>query len=192
LLFAPTRGSIHLHLGDRALTVSQATIADRRRLAMVFQRPSLLSRSVRDNIAYGLSLRGQTADPRRIDDMLGRLGLTHLAGKPASSLSGGEIQRTALGRALVLDPDVLLLDEPTANLDPASGALIEDMIRQTHDQRRTTIVLVTHNLFQARRLATRAMLLIGSQLIEESAADALFDHPSDPRTARFISGDMTF
>jgi hypothetical protein len=95
----------------------------------VFQRPIVLSRHVRANLSYGLRVRGRQENPKEIDHLLDALGLGPLAHAHARGLSGGEIQRVAVGRALAFDPDVLLLDEPTANLDPRNVRLVEDLIR---------------------------------------------------------------
>lgn len=192
LLEAPARGGLTLRLDGREIREATATISDRRRIAMVFQRPLLLSRSVRENVAYGLRLRGQRDASREIDALLDRLGLLRLAEARAHTLSGGETQRVALARALIVRPDILLLDEPTANLDPASGALIEAMIREKRQRDDVTIILVTHNIFQARRLATRALLLLDGEMIEEGDAAAFFASPRDARAARFLAGEMTF
>ncbi len=163
----------------------------RRQIITVFQRPVLVRASVSDNAAYGLSLRGQRADSR-VQEILSRVGLTDLARTPADKLSGGEMQRVALARALVVEPSVLLLDEPTANLDPYNVGLIEDLVRQHNQERGTTIVLVTHNVFQARRLAHRVGLLLAGRLIEVADTTTFFNSPSDHRTAAFVRGDMVY
>jgi tungstate transport system ATP-binding protein len=111
---------------------------------------------------------------------------------PAHKLSGGEMQRVALARALVIDPAVLLLDEPTANLDPYNIGLIEDIVRQHNRERSTTVVLVTHNVFQARRLAHRVGLMLAGRVVEVADTPTFFDSPSDPRTAAFVRGDMVY
>jgi tungstate transport system ATP-binding protein len=162
----------------------------RRRVVTVFQQPRLLDRSVRANVAFGLHLRGVRND-ERVNDLLVRLGLAGLANASARSLSGGEAQRVALARALAVDPDMLLLDEPTTHLDPYHVALIEEVIRE-HQTRRMTIVLVTHQVFQARRLAERVGLLLNGQLIELNSSQAFFESPRDPRTHAFISGEMIY
>jgi tungstate transport system ATP-binding protein len=146
---------------------------------------------LRDNVAYGLRVRGLPADGR-VDAALEQVGLTALAHLPAHKLSGGEQQRAALARALVFDPEVLLLDEPTANLDPYNVGLIEAIIREQNQQRGTTTVLVTHNIFQARRLAHRVGLLLEGKLIELTPTEEFFESPHDPRTAAFVRGEMIY
>jgi tungstate transport system ATP-binding protein len=161
-----------------------------RRVTTVFQRPVMLDRSVRENVLFGLRLRGR-GDDATAGAMLDRVGLGHLAGTSARTLSGGEIQRVALARALALSPDVLLLDEPAANLDPANVALVEALIRD--EQRRgTTLILVTHNTHEARRLAQRTLLLLDGRPIEEGPSEAFFHAPADPRTRAFLAGDLVY
>ena len=162
-----------------------------RRVTTVFQRPVLLHQAVRENVAYGLRVRGLPADGR-VDAALERVGLTALARADAHTLSGGEMQRVALARALVIEPDVLLLDEPTANLDPYNVGLIESIVREHNTARNTTVVMVTHNVFQARRLAARAGLLLEGRLIELAPIRQFFDAPADSRTRAFLSGDVPY
>lgn len=169
-----------------------APLAVRRRVAMVFQRPLLLNASVRENVALGLRLRGEREINPRVDPALARLGLQDFAHVNARNLSGGEIQRVALARALVLRTDVLLLDEPTANLDPYNVSLIEGIVKELHTSRGATIIWVTHNVFQARRLATRVGLLLDGRLIEVGDAPGFFESPRDPRTRAFVNGEMIY
>jgi tungstate transport system ATP-binding protein len=163
-----------------------------RRVTTVFQRPLLLNRSVGANVSYGLRLRGQRNSEHRIKAALEEVGLKHMARQRARTLSGGEAQRVALARAIVLQPDVLLLDEPTANLDPYNVGLIEDIVKALNRQRETTVVLVTHNVFQAKRLAHRVALLLEGQIVEVSDVGSFFESPRDPRTAAFVRGEMVY
>ncbi len=162
-----------------------------RRVTTVFQRPVMLAGTVWDNVAYGLKLRGLPPEPA-VGAALARVGLAGLARHAARRLSGGEAQRVALARALVLQPEVLLLDEPTANLDPYNVGVIEDLVRAENAERGTTVVLVTHNVFQARRMAGRAALLLGGRLVEAGPTEAFFAQPNDPRTAAFVRGEMVY
>ena len=168
-----------------------APLAVRRQITTVFQRPVLMQSSVRDNVAFGLQLRGQSANGR-VADLLARVGLTEFAKAAARKLSGGEMQRVALARALVIDPAVLLLDEPTANLDPYNIGLIEDIVRQHNREHGTTVILVTHNIFQAKRLADRVGFMLGGRLIELADTATFFESPGDPRTTAFVRGDMVY
>jgi tungstate transport system ATP-binding protein len=182
------------HLTYRNVRVNGAPppLPIRRQVTTVFQRPTLLDRTVAANVAYGLRLRGRRHIEAAVMETLQLLGLGDLAGVRARHLSGGEAQRVALARALIIQPDVLLLDEPTANLDPYNVGLIEDVIRRVNEERRTTVVLVTHNVFQARRLARRVGLMLSGQMVEVTDTTTFFDAPSDPRTAAFVRGDMIY
>jgi tungstate transport system ATP-binding protein len=164
----------------------------RRRVTTVFQRPILLNRSVHANVSYGLSLRGLRDSASRIEQALEQVGLRALARERARILSGGEAQRVALARAIVLRPDVLLLDEPTANLDPYNVGLIEEIVTNLNRERGTTLVLVTHNVFQAKRLAQRVALMLDSQVVEVAGVEPFFESPQDPRTAAFVRGEMVY
>ncbi|MBI5712898.1 MAG: ATP-binding cassette domain-containing protein [Chloroflexi bacterium] len=162
-----------------------------RQITTVFQHPILLHRTVRENVEFGLRLRDQR-DDKRVEEIIARVGLAAFAASAADSLSGGERQRIALARALVLNPEVLLLDEPTANLDPHNVSLIESIIRQENEQRGTTILLVTHNVFQAKRLAARVGLMLNGKLIEVAAVQDFFENPKDERTRKFVDGEMIY
>jgi tungstate transport system ATP-binding protein len=164
----------------------------RRRVTTVFQRPTLLNRSVQANVGYGLKLRGLRHSEDKIEKALEQVGLQHLDRQRARTLSGGEAQRVALARAIVLQPDVLLLDEPTANLDPYNVGLIEEIVTNLNREQGTTLVLVTHNVFQAKRLAHRVALMLESQIVEVAGVEAFFESPQDPRTAAFVRGEMVY
>jgi tungstate transport system ATP-binding protein len=181
-----------LWLGENRLDERDLPLAVQRRLTLVFQRPLLLAGLVRANVEYGLRLRGLGRSGARVEVVLSRLGLNDLARRPVRSLSGGEAQLIALARALVLEPEVLLLDEPTAHLDPARVALVEGAVRDDHARRGTTLVWATHNLFQARRVADRVALLLDGRLVELAPVEEFFDRPLDPRTAAFVRGDMIY
>ena len=191
LIEAPTSGSLQF-LGIAANAHGLPTLAVRRRIVLVFQRPLLLNATVSANVAYGLKIRGERAVDKKVDRVLADVGLSALKHKPARSLSGGEAQRVALARALVLQPDVLLLDEPTSNLDPYNVGLIEQILQQTHREQQATLVVVTHNVFQARRLADRAGLLLNGQMIEVSACEEFFERPRDARTRAFVRGEYVY
>jgi len=164
----------------------------KRRVTTVFQRPILLNRSVWANANFGLQLRGQRDAAHWVEQALEQVGLGRLARQPARTLSGGEAQRVALARAMVLEPDVLLLDEPTANLDPYNVGLIEDIARTLNRDRGISIVLVTHNVFQAKRLAGRVALLLEGRIVEIADVGPFFQSPADPRTAAFVRGEMVY
>jgi tungstate transport system ATP-binding protein len=164
----------------------------RRRVTTVFQRPILLNRSVYANVRYGLRLRGTHDSGRPVEEALDQVGLSDLAHQRARTLSGGEAQRVSLARAMVLQPDVLLMDEPTANLDPYNVGLIEEIVRSLNERQGTTIVLVTHNVFQARRLAHRVGLLLEGRIVEVAETESFFESPQDARTKAFVRGEMVY
>jgi tungstate transport system ATP-binding protein len=164
----------------------------RRKVTTVFQRPLLLNRSVSANVAYGLGVRGERNTDSRVESALDQVGLAHLRRQRARTLSGGEAQRVALARAIVLEPKVLLLDEPTANLDPYNVGVIEENVTELNQKRGTTMVLVTHNVFQARRLAHRVVLLLEGRIIEIADVTTFFESPRDSRTAAFVRGEMVY
>lgn len=185
-LEAPSAGSLRF----RGQAVPRpAPLALRRRVTTLFQRPVLLNRSVRENVVYGPRLRNQRPDAD-VDELLKRLDLLDLAEARAVGLSGGEAQRAALARALAINPEVLLLDEPTANLDPYNLTMVEQMIQDLRAERRCTLIAVTHNVFQARRLAERVVMLHDGELIEQASAEAFFERPQDPRSAAFVRGEL--
>lgn len=187
----PSDGSLSFN-GNLISTANKMPRADRRRVTTVFQRPLLLNRSVRANVAFGLRLRGAHSPDPAVDQALAQVGLLPLANQQARKLSGGEAQRVALARAMVIKPEVLLLDEPTANLDPYNTGLIEKTITQINIEEHTTVVLVTHNIFQARRLAQRVGLMLAGELVEIAPVERFFQAPADPRSAAFIRGDLVF
>jgi tungstate transport system ATP-binding protein len=186
----PTRGRVRFH--DADFNGADLPTAVRRRIAMVHQRPHLLTGSVPLNVEYGLRIRGAPNRLEKVNAVLKRLGMEGLAGQSAQTLSGGQIQLVALARALVIEPEVLLLDEPTANLDPARVALVEDAVREMRQRSTTTLVWATHNLFQARRVAKRVGLLWNGKLIEVSPTEQFFQSPADPRTRDFVEGRAVY
>lgn len=187
----PTTGMIRFE-GQDYNAEQLPPIEVQRRVTTVFQRPLLLKRSVQANVSYGLRLRGERDAQASVESVLAQVGMGKMAKQQARTLSGGEAQRVALARAMILRPDVLLMDEPTANLDPYNVKLIEGVVKKLNAEEKTTIVIVTHNIFQARRLADRAAFLLDGELIEVSDAQTFFEAPRDARTAAFVSGDMAY
>lgn len=159
--------------------------------AMVLQRPVMLRRSAAANIDFALSVRKITRAERRrtIEEALHLTGLSRFARTPARVLSFGEQQRLALARAWALKPQVLFLDEPTANLDPAATHVIEEVIAAM-DGAGTKIVMSTHDLGQARRLAGEVMFLHRGRLLEKAPAQAFFAEPRDEMARAFLRGDL--
>jgi tungstate transport system ATP-binding protein len=163
----------------------------RGRQAMVFQRPVMLRRSAVANIAYGLRLNGVSPRERelRARDVLEAVGLAAIADHPARVLSGGEQQRLALARAWALGPEVLFLDEPTANLDPGATRDIETLIGQIRAGG-TKIVMTTHNLGQAKRLGDEVLFLNQGRLVERSPVEQFFTKPASAEADAFIRGEL--
>ena len=159
---------------------------------MVFQHPLLLTGSVRYNVEYGLRLRRQRNSRQVVDRMLERLGLLSLSSRLVRTLSCGQRQLVALARALIVEPEILLLDEPTANLDPASVALVESVIAGENQTRGMTVIWATHHLFQARRVAHRTGLILNGEVVEMGPTKQFFESPIDPRTAAFVRGEMVY
>lgn len=188
LLETPTNG--RLAYNGQSIT-STPPISVQRAITLVFQRPLLLDTTVRRNIAYGLRLRG-IHDPARVAQFVQQLGLERVAEARATKLSGGEMQRVAVARALAIRPRVLLLDEPTANLDPHNVGLIEGAIRALQREHGTTVVIATHNLHQARRLADRTIMVLSGSVIEDGPTARVLEASHDQRTAAFVSGGMVF
>ena len=155
------------------------------RQALVFQKPVLLRRTVAANLDFVLKARGK--DRSRRDALLSHVGLLDKARQPARRLSGGEAQRLALARALALDPEVLLLDEPTASLDPGSVLAIEAIIRDART-RGVKVILVTHDPGQARRLADEVVFLHRGRVAEHSSAETFFDRPRSSVARDFLDG----
>lgn len=162
-----------------------------RRHAMVFQRPVVLRRSALANVAYGLMLAGVSRRERlrTAEEALERVGLRDFAAQPARVLSGGEQQRLALARAWALRPELLLLDEPTANLDPSATQAIESAIQAMHEAG-AKIVLVTHNLGQAHRLGDEIVFLAGGRVVEQAPGERFLRAPTSPEAAAFIKGEL--
>jgi tungstate transport system ATP-binding protein len=159
--------------------------------AMVFQRPVLLRRTVLANLTFALAVAGvpRRLRGRRAEAALERVGLQGLDGRPARVLSGGEQQRLALARAWALEPKVLFLDEPSANLDPTATRMIEAAIGAMHREG-VKIVMTTHDLAQARRLADEIIFLHRGRLVEHTPADVFFRRPASPEGRAFVAGEL--
>lgn len=189
----PTEGRISFDGKDFSLQNS-LKIETRRDMAMVFQKPAVFNSSVFDNITYGLGLRKLPKNiiKQRIDEIVDVIGLKDKLKQNAKTLSGGEAQRVAVARAIVLKPKVLLLDEPTANLDPANITVIENLIKHANSNYKTTIVIVTHNMNQAKRLAQQVVFMLNGNVVECGEAGVVFSKPVNNLTRAFINGDMIY
>ena len=159
---------------------------------MVFQRSVMFGTSVYNNVAYGLKIGGVPGREisQRVKSALTVVNLDGFERRHARKLSSGEQQRVAMARALALERDVLLIDEPTANLDPANAMIIERAIRDSSQSR--AVLLSTHNLPQARRLSQHVIHLYKGRVVEEGEPSRFFTSPSDERTKLFIEGELQF
>ena len=163
----------------------------RRRVGMVFQRPNPFPKSIFENVAYGLKINGyQGSLSELVEKSLRRAALwdevKDKLNHSAYALSGGQQQRLCIARALAVDPEVLLLDEPCSALDPVTTAKIEELMFQLKDS--CTMVIVTHNMQQAARASDFTAFLLDGKLIERSVTSVLFTTPKDPRTEAYITG----
>jgi tungstate transport system ATP-binding protein len=181
-LLPPSRGNVTW--GGRG----DASLARR---AIVFQRPVMLRRSAAGNLHYALGAAGVSRRQRAecAADLLNQVGLHEVAERPARKLSGGEQQRLALARALAKDPQVLFLDEPTASLDPAATKAVEDIVCAVASSG-VKIVMATHDIGQARRLAGDIVFLVRGRLVERADAALFFNAPETPEAAAFLRGDL--
>jgi len=188
-LIAPSSGQIIWNRGSADGSASQGRGAPP--VALVLQRPVLLRRSVEANLAHALATyrvpRGER--PERIETLLQMCGLERQRRQPARSLSGGEQQRLATVRAMAGDPELLLLDEPTANLDPQATLAIENLMKQAR-ARGTKTVLVTHDIGQARRLADEVIFMANGRVTEVRSAAAFFAGPSSAEAQAYLNGQL--
>jgi tungstate transport system ATP-binding protein len=173
----PTSGEMRF----KGMKVDEGIINEvRLRSTMVFQKTLLFNTSVYNNIAYGLRLRERSKKEteQKIREALKTVKLEGYEKRPAKKLSGGEQQRVALARALALDTEVSLLDEPTANIDPKNVSIIEDVLSWVNKEKKTTMVIATHNMFQAETLAKRSALLLEGKIVKVGSPQEIFTLPS--------------
>ncbi|GJE15995.1 ATP-binding cassette domain-containing protein [Methylobacterium marchantiae] len=180
-LLVPTSGTIRIG----------ASAGSRPGTAFVFQRPGMVRASVAANVSLALAPLGLDAGERRerVRAALDHVGLGDRAGAPATRLSGGEQQRLALARAWARKPDLLLLDEPTANLDPASAQAIEELVASMA-RAGTKVVLVSHNLGQVMRLAEDVVVLADGLAVEHGPARSLLSSPRSPQARAYLAGEL--
>lgn len=180
--------------GEKKFLSKEYRIEDRRTISLVSQKAAILRRSVKENIRYPLDLAGVSKElgDERSKKIANETGLVDKLGRNASKLSGGEAQRMSLARALVTDPKLLILDEPTANLDPKNVAILEELILKASKEMKITVLLVTHNMFQAKRLADNLALLINGKVEAFGTNAEFFSEEADEKIRRFVSGEMIY
>ena len=181
----PSSGTIRFKDTD----VTEKNVQDLRRVVtMLFQDPIFFNQSVLENVTYGLRIRGVSKEvaAQRASEALASLRLKGFENRRAAKLSGGEQQRVALARALVLEPEVLLLDEPTANLDPANATVIMEVIREF--SKKSLVIVSTHNFLHVKTLTKWAIYLEKGRIIETGATVDLLDDPKEEGTKRFVKG----
>jgi tungstate transport system ATP-binding protein len=187
LLDSPTSGKVYFD-GIDVTQSGRVRLEARRRMAFVLQKPVVFNMSVFDNLACGLTWRRKDRCyiRQKVDDMMELIGLSAYKNRNARTLSGGEAQRVAIARALVIEPEVLLLDEPTANLDPVSTSRIEGLISYVIHQHNTTIIMSTHDISQGQRLADRIGVLLKGEMLQTGASGEIFDAPGNREVAEFV------
>jgi tungstate transport system ATP-binding protein len=206
LFTRPTSGRVELD-GQSVWEVDQEErLALRRHIGMVFQEASLFDASVTRNVEYGLRVRqpwtdrlrdglwsvvGSNGTPEAVSEALDVVGLSDKTDQSARSLSGGEAQRVSFARALAYEPEYLLLDEPTSDLDPRNTGVIEEAVLEARD-RGIGVVVATHDMHQAERIADRVGVLLGDGFTEIGPAEEIFEDPTDELTRKFVSGELVY
>ena len=187
LLETPAAGELYFD-GKCVPRSGRQRLRIRRRMSFIHQKPQVFNLSVHDNVACGLRWRGENKSriTEKVDRILEMVGLEGYRSRNARTLSGGEAQRVALARSLVLEPEVLLLDEPTANLDPVSTAKIEQLISHVARQRNTTMIMATHDMSQGQQLADRIGVLLNGELAQAGNATDIFRSPQNAEVAHFV------
>jgi len=187
LIDMPTWGRIYFD-GVDTTTPARVRLEIRRRMSFVLQKPIVFNMSVYDNIACGLKWRGVGKGKIRekVSGILELVGLSTGRNRNARTLSGGEVQRVAIARAIAIEPEVLLLDEPTANLDPVSASKIEELITSIIHRYDTTIIMATHDMSQGQRLADRIGVLVDGEIIQTGSSKDVFTSPRNREVADFV------
>ncbi len=186
LLEKPSSGTVFFE-GVDANESNNHRLEIRRQIGMVFQKPLAFKASVYDNIAYGLKIRGDKKDiDTRVKEILEVIGLKGYDNRNALKLSGGETQRLALARAMITDPELLLLDEPTANLDPISTNKMEELITKINHEFETTLIMTTHDIFQGKKLADKMIIIDKGEICQSGTPDEIFKTPKNKFIADFV------
>ena len=187
MLDTPAAGKVFFDGADVNAS-DKIKLETRRRMAFVLQKPVVFNTSVYDNVACGLRWRGVGSRHIRkeVDGILERVGLTGYKHRNARTLSGGEVQRVAIARAIAVQPEVLLLDEPTANLDPVSASKIEELIADIIKRDTITVIMATHDMSQGQRLADRIGVLFNGEMVQSGVSRDIFTSPRNRQVAEFV------
>lgn len=161
-------------------------------MTLVFQKPYLLRTTVFNNIAYPLAIRGvkKREISKRVNNVMKSLDIESLRDQRAWTLSGGETQKVALARAIVIKPSLLLLDEPTANIDPGSVLVMEENIKKFYEDSDSTVIMITHNLQQSKRLCIDVAFMNEGEIIEIDSVNNIFNNSKNILTKKFIAGEI--
>lgn len=186
LLDRATWGEVYFNGSPSCSLSPEQKLKLRRRIGVVMQNPFMFNISAWENVAYGLKLRGDNDVAEKVEEGLKIVELFHIKDQSGLTLSSGEVQRVALARAMVLEPEVLFLDEPMANLDPLSRKIIEGLILKMEKEDNVTIVMATHNLLQARRFGERLFVLRQGEIIQQGTAEEVFHYPNSSFAAEFV------
>ncbi|MDQ7786143.1 MAG: phosphate ABC transporter ATP-binding protein [Thermodesulfovibrionales bacterium] len=191
LLEKPDNGEVQYSSGTGNMPQD---IRLKRQISLVLPKIGIFNTTVFCNVAYGLKVRNVNKKEveDRVESALKFVGLTHKRDMNALALSSGETQRLGIARAVVLKPEILFLDEPTASLDPYNTKVIEEMIISLREQGIMTILMVTHNIFQAQRLADTVLFMYEGTIIDQGNARQFFEKPGDERAHKFITGQMVY
>ena len=190
LLEVPTSGSIYFD-GMDVTDNKSLRLQARRRMSFVLQKPAVFNMSVYDNVACGLRWRREkeAAISQRVSRVLELVGMAEYSSRNARILSGGETQRVAIARALAVKPEVLFLDEPTANLDPISTSKIEEVLAHIIREQKTTVVMATHDMSQGQRLAGRIGVIMNGEVLQTGSPGDIFSTPQNREVAEFVGAD---
>jgi len=191
LLECPDSGEVNFSSGSNIVRKDTEL---RRRISLVLPKIGLFNTTVFKNVAYGLKIRGMKKKEieEKANMALELVGLIHKKNHTALTLSSGETQRLGIARAMVIEPEILFLDEPTASLDPHSTTIIEEAITKLKGNNRLTIIMVTHNIFQAQRLADMVLFMYDGRIVDHGPNKEFFEKPKDERAYRFITGQMVY
>ena len=190
LLDEPSTGGILFDGKEVSRRPEKEKLSARRKMAMVFQKPVMFKACVEDNVSFGLKMRGKVDAEgmrERVREALATVGLSGYERRDANTLSGGEMQRIALARALILQPELLLLDEPTANLDPRSAASIDSLL-QSLASGKTAVILATHNMQQCSNLADRVAVLQAGRMTAQGRGEEIFSDRALAQSGKIYSG----